>query len=189
MDQDDKVLAYLQGHMSEQDRGAFEREIAGSPELAAEIAALRAAQSVMADGAPDMPADGWARLSSAIAASEQPPANTNRPMRLTLVQAACVAIAAVIGWHFVEPAVFQQDAETFTPASTDQDIAALQIVFAQSASMGEIAAILAEVDATVADGPGAMGIFRLTFADAAARDQAFAALRARQDLVEEVLVD
>lgn len=189
MDQDDKVLAYLQGRMSDADRDAFEGEIAKSPELAAEIAALRVAQGILAEGASDMPAEGWARLSSAIAASEQPPANTNRPLRLSLLQAACVAIAAVIGWQFAAPALFQQDAESYIPASTDQDSAALQIVFAPEASIGDIAAILAEVDASVADGPGAMGIFRLTFADVAARDRAFAALRARADLVDEVLVD
>ncbi|MCC1491845.1 hypothetical protein [Cognatishimia sp. F0-27] len=191
MDRDDKILTYLQGRMSREDVALFEAEIAKSPDIAAQVAVMRRARAVLGTPPPDLRDDGWDRLSRAIDAQGTPDraANVNRPIRLSLLQAASVAVAAVIGWSVLQPVLFPSEPGGLAPASAEAEVAVLQVVFVADAPVGEIAALLTNLGASIAEGPGVLGIFRLHFADTAARDNALATLSRRTDLIDEVLVD
>ncbi|WP_420861220.1 hypothetical protein [Algirhabdus cladophorae] len=194
MDQDDIILAYLQGSLSPQDVADFEIAIANSPDLAAEVAALRMVKNVMAEPPLDMPQDGWDRLSKTIAAqipaqSTGKPANTNRPIRLSLLQAAGIAVAAVIGWQLVQSTLITPQGTGYLPASIEEPAFGLQVTFDADAELGQISEVLMQLDGTIISGPSAIGLYRVAFVDAASRDAAFEVLRARTDLTDEVLAD
>lgn len=190
MDREDRLLAYMQGRLDATDRAAFESEIATDPALAAEVATLDGARQAFAaeTGAGDRDA-AWQRLSAAIASRQPVATNDNRPVRLSLWQAAAVAAVAVLTWQVAAVPLFQQDPATYRTVTETSAGPGLQVIFAEDAPAGEIAAILREVGGTVTDGPGALGIWRVSFADTQARDAAMTALAARTDIIERVLAE
>lgn len=184
MDRDDRLMAYLQDRLDPAARAAFEAEMAASPELQAEVSALRAAaadlgQAAVPQGAAEA---GWTRLSRAIDAERPAASNDNRPPYRALAQAAAVAAVAVAAWQFaVVPRLPVPG--SFVPASEQAAGPALRVVFAAGAPMADVTALLQQIGATVSDGPGAIGLYTLHFADAAALEAAEVALAARPDLV------
>ena len=166
--------------------------MAGDAALAAETEVMRAARAEIGrDMPPTDKAAGWARLDAAISAERAGPANDNRRPWLMVAQAASVAIAAIALWQFAVVPQLGDDtgAEYLTASEAVVDGPSLQVVFAASAPVGEIAAVLAELEGTVTDGPGALGVFRIGFADAALRDAAAERLAARSDLVDQVFAE
>ncbi|GIT89937.1 hypothetical protein JANAI62_05790 [Jannaschia pagri] len=193
MDRDETTLAYLQDRLSPEDRAAFEAEAARDPALGAELAVLRQARVALAptENAERQRA-GWARLSAALSAGDDATgtANDNRWPSLSLVQAAGVVVAAVAIWQLAAVPLFTSDpGGRFVPASETAEGPALQVVFAAGATMAEVNALLSSVDAEVASGPGALGVYRLTFVDAMARDAALDVLATAPALVAEVMAD
>lgn len=188
MDDDDRVLAYVQGRLDGPDQSAFERDLAKRADLRAEIAALRATRNAFAQEEADAaPAEGgWQRLSQSIT-TERAPANLNR--RPALAQMAAAAIGAIAIWQFLavpflpggEEAGFVPVSEApLSPAEAER---ALRVGFAETASVGALTALLAEAGARIVDGPSAVGLFTLSFDDAAAREAAEAIFAARGALV------
>jgi anti-sigma factor RsiW len=187
MDRDEKILNYVQGRMDAQERAAFDADIAADPHLSAEIVALSAARDAMKpSGAPDIE-KGWTRLSSAIDAERFRPANDNRPAFLSLVQVACVAVASVLVWQVAIAPLLGGADPVYAPASAGAEGPGLQVVFKETADIGAVSAVLITLEGSIVSGPGAMGIYRITFLDEAARDAAQAVLSKRSDLVDEVL--
>ena len=189
MDRDDRLTAYLQGRLDPEARAAFEREVQADPALAAEVAALRDARARFAEeaeAAADRREAGWRRLSAAIAPAAPAAANENRPLRLSLVQAAAVALVAVGLWQVAAVPLLSPDDAAYRTVSEAPDAISLQIVFRADAPLGEVADLLRRLGGTVQDGPGALGVWRVAFADAQARDDAAAALADQSDLVEMV---
>lgn len=186
MDRDDKVLLYVQERLTTGERDTFEREIAGDPTLAAEVTALQAARRALV---PEVQAaDGWDRLSNAIDATRPAAANDNRPIRFTLLQAAGLVVAAVALWQFIAvPTLGTGPADRYTVAGVDADAPRLQVLFQADASAGEIVTLLSELEGTIVSGPGALGIFRVEFADDAALEAARLRLTERSELVEQVM--
>ncbi|MEM1431226.1 MAG: hypothetical protein AAGG09_17370 [Pseudomonadota bacterium] len=194
MDDDDRILAYVQGALGGEARAAFEREMAERPALRAEVSALAAAQSVFAEDQEDAAAAeaGWERLSRSIAAEPAPalgtapaPANLNR--RPMLLQFAAVAIGAVVLWQVLAvPYLPGPERAGFAPVSEAPAEIALRVGFAEGARVADLNALLDEIGARIVDGPGALGLFTLAFDDAAAREAAEALLTERTDLVRVV---
>ena len=187
MDRDDKILSYVQDTMRPQDRVAFDAEIVADADLAAEIAALMGAREVMAPkSGPDVE-DGWAQLSAAIDTQQYRPANENRPVFLSLIQIAGVAVASVLLWQVVVTPLIGGSDGAYVPASVSSSDAQLQVTFTNTAPFGEVSDLLNALEATIVSGPGALGIYQITFASETKRQAARDALAARSDLVVDVL--
>ncbi|MGF1553075.1 MAG: hypothetical protein ACFBWO_11340 [Paracoccaceae bacterium] len=186
MDTDARLLAYLQGRLDAEDAARLEAELAESPDLRAELAAMRAARDAMARERPEPAAGeaGWDRLSAAIEAERRLPANDNR--RFSLAQVAAIAAAAVIVVQIATLALPIGDEAGFVPASETTEATAgpaLRVAFAEEAGVGAVTALLGEIGAEVTGGPSAIGLYTLSFADEAAREAAEARLAERPALV------
>lgn len=189
MASDDKIRAYANARLSQDERDAFESEMAGDASLRAEVAALTAAQKVFANDTHDMPKHGWARLSDRIDAQDPRAANDNRPFRFSLLQAACIAVTAILGWELVGSTLLSNEPATYTTASAEVAGPALQVVFSSDAAVSGITEVLADLNGSIVDGPSALGLYVVAFPDDATRDAAFDALGQRSDIVSEVLKD
>lgn len=187
MDRDDKVLAYVQDTMTVQDRVAFDAEIAADADLAAEISALIGAREVMTPkSGPDVQG-GWAQLSARIDETRFRPANENRPVFLSLVQVASVAVASVLLWQVVVTPLIGDGAGTYIPASAFDPAHELQVTFTDTATIRDVSVLLDDLGATIVSGPGALGVYGITFVGAEERKAAQDALAARPDLVVEAI--
>lgn len=181
----ERAARYMRGAMTRDERAAFEGEMRDDPDLRAEIAVLSAARRAFAEDAAAAPAGGWDRLSAAIDAERPRAANNNRRFFWMAAQAAVVAVVSVLAWQtFVAPD--GGDAPVYGTATAPAEGATLQVVFAEDAPLGAVAALLAETGAEVTGGPGALGVFHLSFADEAAREAALAILDRRTDLVTSI---
>ncbi len=185
MDDNDRLLAYMQGRLDEAGAAAFEADVARSPDLQAELAALSAVANVMAKDVPDEAAKdaGWARLSRSIEAEQmRTPANQNR--RPSFAQAAGFAVASVVAWQFFAvPFLTGSEDPAFVPVSESTAGPTLRIAFTDDARLADITALLSAAGAVITDGPSAVGLFTLEFPDEAARAEAEALLADRSDLV------
>lgn len=183
MDDDDRILDYLQGRLDPADRAAFEAELDTRPDLRAQVASLRAAAAEL--GARPLPEGareaGWERLSAAIEADRQPvAANSNRAV--ALLKVASVVAATIVFWQFaVVPRL--PGPGGFVPASVAVAGPSLRVAFADDAPLADITALLQEAGATVVGGPGALGLYTVSFATEAQRDAAEASFAERGDLV------
>lgn len=187
MDQNDTLLAYLQGRLSDEDRRAFEIDISKDADLAAEVAALRGAKIAMTpQDVPDK-SKGWDRLSAAIDQETFQPANQNRPIRLSVLQAAACVVLAVFLWQALA-APYLAPGGYFSPASESTPAPVLQVVFADSAVISEISGLLRDLDASIISGPGALGIYQLEFSDDDGLEAAKSIFETRKDLVARVFV-
>ena len=189
MDRDDRILAYIQGRLTPEERDALESEAADDPQLSAELAAMSAVRTAMAEhDAPDK-AEGWAALAGAMNANQPEAANSNqRPLFWSVAQAAGIAVAAVLLWEVVaKPQIGEENAH-YLPAGTEAGYE-LQVLFAADAGMAEVTAFLADIDGVIVNGPGAIGIYHISFTDDAARLAARTALAERPDLIAEILAD
>ena len=90
---------------------------------------------------------------------------------------AAAAAAAVLVWQVVAVPLLPGPEPRYAPVSegpaSGPEIA---VAFAPAATEAEIRALLRAVGAEVVGGPSAVGLWRLGFADAAARDAALARL-------------
>lgn len=184
MDVDDRLLAYIQGHLDDTNKAAFEAELAIKPELRAELAAMRAAAHVMGEERPNgaVKDKGWARLSQSMEGARfGKPANDNR--RPSFFHAAGIAAAAVLVWQFAAvPLLTEPERAVFLPASEATIGPALHVAFVETARLSDVTSVLNAAGAQIIDGPGATGIFKLIFADEDARRDAEAAFEARPEL-------
>jgi hypothetical protein len=152
-----------------------------SPEAARDLEFMRGLRAQMktmeAGNSPG--ALGWKRLQLQIA-RERAPAHSGAGWRNIAAIAAAVVIllqAGIIGYQWSQGPV--------TPAGGDG--ATLQVRFAPDASETAIRELLQQIDGTIVDGPGALGIYHLRIEGAADHPelaaQTLAALRARSDIV------
>ena len=98
-------------------------------------------------------------------------------------------MVAVLMWQVAAVPLLQEDPATYRTVTETVAGPGLQVIFAEDAPAGEIAAVLREVGGTVTDGPSALGIWRVSFSDAEDRDAAMAALSARTDIIESVFLE
>ncbi|MEM1361256.1 MAG: hypothetical protein AAGF94_06005 [Pseudomonadota bacterium] len=192
MDREERLLVYMQNKLPVDERRQFEAEIADDDKLAAEVAALRSARSVLArqDASADLETD-WSNFTKALDAEQPVPANTNRPVTLSLLQAAGLVLASVMLWQLaVVPNVDRlSQGGGYEPVSETASGPVLQVLFAGSAQIGDISEVLRTFDGTILDGPSALGIFRISFPDEAQRDAASTALIDRPDLAVSATIE
>jgi len=185
-DRTEDLLDYAHDRLDADARRRFEAELRDDAALRAELAVVEAVQREVATSRADQSARdaGWASLSAAIDMHERGvPANDNR--RFSLAQVAAIAICAVLGSQFLTAPFWLDDPGSgWAPASQDAAEFVLQLAFADSATMGQISPLLQELGATIVDGPSAIGLITLSFADEAARTSAFAVLSSQTDLID-----
>jgi len=187
-DETEKLLDYVHGRLTQTDKARVEAALEESAALRAELAAIRAVQAEMGAEAPGR-ADRdarWQAVSAEIDADRMPvPANDNR--RFSLLQVAAVAVLAVFSAQALTYVLTPGgEGAGFVPASVSADGPTLQIAFRQDARIDEITTLLRELDATIVDGPSAMGLITLAFSDAESRALALAQLEERTDVVDTV---
>lgn len=186
MDDDDRLLAYMQGRLGPDDAAALEAELASNDALQAELAMMQAARDSLSEDTVSTQEEvmaGWNRLAASIDAEDQrAPANDNLPR--TLMQAAAVAVVSILGWQFVaEPLLTPAAPDGFVVASASDLPHVLQVGFTANATMEEVAGLVRQAGGRVVDGPGATGLFVLQFDDDAARDAAQALFSQTPELV------
>ena len=194
------IQAFVAGRLDDQTSQAVREAADRDPELAAELAIWRAARTNHAElVAQSAPSEfGWARIERALG-SGSASANDNdasaAPLwsRKTLApwQAAAAAVVAVLGWQATvvpaittasvdEPPVYQ-----LASAGTEAEFA-LRVAFVETASEADMRAALRDIDARIIDGPSAIGLYTLAFADAEALGAGRAALAQNAEVVAEV---
>lgn len=185
-DRTELLLDYAHDRLTDAGRTEVEALLETDPALQAEMAAIKAVQAEFAaDGASQEDrVAGWREMSAAIDADRaRTPANENR--RFTLFQLAAVAAVAVIGVQLISYTVLPRgDGAGFVPAGATAEGETLQIAFRADARVDQITDLLRALDATIVDGPSAIGILTLQFEDAAARDAALSTLREQSDVVD-----
>lgn len=189
MDRDDRLLAYVQNRLAGRERESFEADMASDSTLAAEVAVMQAARTAMAsEETTEARAAGWRRLQGSLEHARPETANRDSRPGFYLAQAAVVAIAAVALWQFaVMPLLAPRSDDAYLPASQEIALPVLQVVFAEEAEIGQIAGILREHRGTIVDGPGALGVYRITFPDPQRRASAAKALSGQPGLVNTVI--
>ncbi|WP_424972677.1 hypothetical protein [Dinoroseobacter sp. S76] len=183
MDREQDILDYLQDRMPPEAQSAFEAEMTRDAALAAEVELLRKVQAELADGPEHSEAEAvWDRIAAEI---ETPaPANENRRPWAQALRYAAVAVLAIGVWQVTLGPRITQGEGGFRTASDAQTEAGFQVRFAETATLAEISEALMPLGGTIADGPTALGLLRLSFPDAEAAAAAREALAARPDLVE-----
>ncbi|GIT89997.1 hypothetical protein JANAI62_05200 [Jannaschia pagri] len=187
-DRDDRLRTHVAGRPSHRDPREGLRDQDRHSGTAQEVALLRTVRQVLADPSsqPRPPPDGWARFERRLATR---PLERRTPRARAILQAASVACLATAVWSFVQPGVTPWSERIYHPAYTTDRITTLQVVFVETADVAEVSALLSEVGARISSGPGAMGVYRLTFADEQTRNRAQDLLGRRPDLISRVAAD
>lgn len=131
---------------------------------------------------------GWARLSRTI---DREGRQGLWDRRVRVWQAAACLVVAVGTWQFAvapqltpsadQPARFQ----TATgPVSTADAAVTARVIFAPAATAEAIATLLRETDASIVDGPNALGFFTIGFESDEARDAALSQFATAPNVIE-----
>ncbi|MEM1074994.1 MAG: hypothetical protein AAF665_15710 [Pseudomonadota bacterium] len=184
MDRDQKILDYFQNRLTERDRKAFEAAMTRDPSLTAEVNVMRAVRAELAS-APghDSAAAVWDRLSAEIDAAPHA-ANDNRRLWQELLKYAAVAMISVAVWQLTIGPRVSVAPDGFRTAGEQPAGFTFQVKFVDTATLVDISALIAPLGGTISDGPTALGLVHLSFADEHLRDEAIRELEGRRDLVE-----
>ncbi|MEL7217153.1 MAG: hypothetical protein AAGK01_01835, partial [Pseudomonadota bacterium] len=152
------------------------------------------------DAASSAPGEfGWARIEREISrnAHNSAPAAANddapfwkRPRFAGWQVAASVAVA-VLGWQaLVVPAITSAPADdpaayTLAGGGSEAEFT-LRVSIQPNVTEADMRVLLGEVGAQIVDGPSAIGLYTLSFADAEAKSAAETDLAAREDIVAEI---
>ena len=193
---DPRVRDYIAGRLSAEDEAALLAEAERTPALDAELQLARGLRAIAETEVPNAEF-GWARLSRAIEDERKAaPANDNplsilRTQRFSALQAAGLVAAAVLVWQIAAVPLQNKEAPDaqYAPVSEAQAEFVSVVAFTAEARMEEITRLLQEVDADIVSGPGALGLYRVRFKDAEARERGAEQLEAQSELVESVTGD
>ncbi|SDZ96189.1 hypothetical protein [Rubrimonas cliftonensis] len=179
---EDDLLAYVRGAARPDLSDRIEAAMAAEPALKAEIALMRGLGPALRgeDAGPDATAFGWRRLEAAIRREPSGRADAAAPRRMAMWRAAA-ALLAVVGLGqavYIAAQWTGGEAPAYRTASEPAARHVLGVGFAPDATAAAIAELLTSVEARIVDGPGAIGLYRLGFASAEARDAARARLEA-----------
>lgn len=172
---DEALVGYVRGRLPEAEAARIDRLAAENPTVAAEIALTRGlAADVDTEAERQGPgALGWARIAQALDKTEAPVRRRHWP----IWQMAAAAVAAVVVWQFAAVPLLPGPEPGYSPVSEGSG-AGFEVVvaFAPKATEAEVRALLRAVDGEMVGGPSAVGLWRVGFADAAARDAALTRL-------------
>ena len=195
------IQSYVLGTLDPESASAVALAAETDPGLAAEIALWQASRDIAGeDAAQASPGEfGWARIEREISRSSQASApvaaNDDVPFwkrpRFAGWQVAASVAVAVLGWQaLVVPSITSapgDDPAAYSLAGDGSDAEfTLRVAIQPDVSEADMRALLGEVGAQIVDGPSAIGLYTLGFADADAKVSAAAELTARDDVIAEV---
>ena len=182
---------YVNGTLDDAERRRVEDYLARSSHARDEVALLRQLrQQVKEEAIEASPGElGLQRLKRQIKQDAQQPGDTDRMAGRTvtvssfwrpLAVAACLALVIQAAVMIGLTGGFDSDVEI---ASGDAGV--LQVTFAPDATEQQIRDVLQSAGASIADGPNALGVYRLRLVDAGGTtvEEALATLRASGDVV------
>lgn len=186
-DEAERLLVFLANDRLEgAERAAVEAVVAEDPALARELVALRNIRTAMQAEEPlRSPGEfGLARLMRDIGAeqrpAQQPPARRIRIWQYAAAAAvALFALQTALVWTVPDAVVELAGGGAATDTGPT-----LTVAFRPAAAEADIRTLLLDAGLVIVDGPSALGLYVLAAPDAAARDTALAALRARSDIIE-----
>jgi anti-sigma-K factor RskA len=197
------IQAFILGALNPETAAQIELAMQRDAELAAEVKIWRAVRKDRALAASrSAPGDiAWARIERAIAADSNPAvANDNRasdarafwqrPMFAPWQAAATVAVA-IAGWQIAAVPMMSAGQPKGEPgyalaAGEQPTEVTLRVAFTPATSEAEMRALLRRAGGRIIDGPSAIGLYTIVFANSAAKAQAARILTERRDLVAEV---
>ncbi|MFN3208090.1 MAG: hypothetical protein ACE369_03655 [Roseovarius sp.] len=196
-DEIEALLVFLANDTLEgEERAAVEAAVAADPQLAGELAALKAMRSEMQAEEVSTPGEmGLARLMREIDAEAASPVVP----QAGLPEAANLSTAPSGFWKIAAVALFglvvAQTAYIGYDKGTDFELAGgegpavsaehtIRVAFAEDAAEADIRALLLDLGLVIVDGPSAIGLYTLAATDDAARAEAVTALQARDAIVE-----
>ena len=179
---DETLIAYVRGRLPEAEAARIAAEATRRPDLAAEIALVRGLAGA-ADAEADCPGSRESSAGRGCRGRSTPkPARPGRRAGPRLWPLAATAAAAVLVWQVVAVPFISGPGEDARYAPVSEQPAAgstVSVAFVPTASEAAIRALLAEMGARITDGPSAIGLWQLSFADDAARDAGLVRLQAR----------
>lgn len=177
LDEDD-LLAYQRGEAPPETAARIEAAAEGDAGLRAELAVMGGLKGALdaASDSPDMRSFGWRRLEAEIKLEDRVvPAPRGQIWRV----AAMILGALVLGQGtYIALVPGSGDTLEFRTVSSETAAFVLAIGFAPEARADQIEALLRETGTRIVDGPSAIGLYRVAFADAQALDRALAAFDA-----------
>lgn len=195
------IQAYVLGTLETERATEIGEAAKTDRELAAEIALWRSAREIGSEDAAQIGSNelGWKRIERAIAESEQAnapvAANDDEPFwkrrRFAGWQVAASVAVAVLGWQaLVVPAITPatEDAPAEYNLASGEDAAqfTLRIAIAEGATEAQMREVLSEANARIIDGPSAIGLYTVAFADADAKASAATLLTERTDVIADL---
>ncbi len=189
----DAVPDYVRGRLSDAERRAVEAAAEADPSLAAEIRLFeKIAEQYAADREPGAADElGWARLARAIDAETSPGETSGAGAGGAKVSRRWRYAAILFGVLALGQPAFQAlrgdgedgDARYVTVSEEVSDTHALKVGFVADARAGEIRALLERSRGEIVAGPSALGLYRVSFASAEAKDAALQSYRDEKKIV------
>ena len=184
------LVSYVTGSASKEERDAIEAEAARNPDMAARLALAQTSRVVLRDSELAeqeswSPGEiGYRRLMRDIDREAAPKRTgwlNSAPLWQGVAAAAAVALVVVSALRF--DGAGAPTSPNYLPATSGPETAAAagagaQITFSPTATEAEIRALLLEIDAELTGGPSAIGVYRASFEDEAAREAGIARLQA-----------
>lgn len=165
---DEELLDYARGDASDALAARIEAAAAQDQMLQAEIAVLQSFKPALAIDDMQPPGElGWKRLEASINA-EATPARSTSLWRI----AATVLGLAVLGQGAYIATQMPGNPDQFRPVAEVAEAHVLGVVFEDTTTMADLAALLSAAEARIIDGPSAIGLYRLAFVSAEAREAA-----------------
>ncbi|MEM6899606.1 MAG: hypothetical protein AAF583_07555 [Pseudomonadota bacterium] len=184
------LLDYVQHRLSDEDRAKVEIAAEDSSVLADELAYYQGLANAgeLAAASPDHEF-GWARLSKAI--DQEPSATTstfvaaNDNARLWRFAAFSLGLIALVQTGFLLNSGYpsSNDQSLYVPV-TEESVYAVQAIFSDSATAGDIDDLLIRIEGEITAGPSALGLYEIGFSSVEKRDAGLEALRETSELIE-----
>ena len=161
----EELQAYIKGRLDASQREEIEKAIRESDQVRADYLLQK---QIAKDGVVDevFPGDlGWAKLSKAI--DQQGGSTPFWQKKLPIWQTAASIAASLVVWQgLITPIIDRQTTGSdahYEMASANKHIHALKVRFSDAATIGEITDLLAEMEGDVVEGPGALGLYTVSF--------------------------
>lgn len=202
---DEMIQAFVAGTLDAEAAAELTRAAAADPALTADIALRRAIRLAGQDAAAQRQVDtvGWSRIARSIAIVEPLGSGAANDMTngseqpfwarrmIAPWQAAAALVIALVGWQtIIVPRTISTSPSAdgeYALAGADQSTAfVLRVAFVDTASVAELHTLLRAVDARVIDGPSAVDLYDLAFANAEAQSVARRRLAQERNLVSEI---
>lgn len=170
---------YVNGTLAGSERAQVEAHLGDCTRCRDEVVFLRALRHGVQSLGHDSPGDlGLKRLLRDVRARQRTPSAWWRP--------ALAAAAVVIVAQGALLATFWPREPAITPLGEQRTGALIQVQFQPNATEAQIRELLQQTGATIVDGPGAVGVYRLRLDQP---ETALAPLRARTDIVKHVAAE